>query len=418
MIQKIKDFLFKNTSDKQIAIKNTIWLSVGEMGTRIIKLILFIYAARILSVSEWGAFSYAFALIGVFAVFSDIGLNSILIREVARKSEKIPTLISSGFFLKIGLSLISSICLILFTLITGKDSVKELAVVLALLLFIDSIKEFGFSLNRATEKMEKEAIIKIVSASILILASGLALHYSPTARSLTTGYIFGSAIGSTLLFISIKKLLTHISFSIKKEDMLSLLKESLPLGIVAIFSTITISTDTIILGFFKDITEVGYYTAAQKPFQVLLVLPYLISVATLPILSRVAQTDAKRFTLLLKKITSISAVVVAIPAVIFIVFAPIIITQLFGTTYTTAIPLLQIIAFSAVAIIPSVFFSNALIAKGKQKLLITFFIGSSIINLSLSFILIPLYGMYGAAITYTATQMLTSIYCINKIRRI
>lgn len=418
MFRTIKDFLFKNTSDKQTVIKNTIWLSIGEIGTRLLKLTLFVYAARVLSVSEWGVFSYALALIGIFSIFSDIGLNAILLREVARKSEKVSSYISSGFFLKLGLSLLSAILLILFTIVAGKESVREIAPVVALLLFIDSMREFGFALNRATEKMEREAIIKITSAIILLIASGLTIYYSPTAYALTIGYVLGSIIGIILLFISTKKLLTHISLPIKKTEVMSLLKEAFPIGIVAVFGTILISTDTIILGQFRDMAEVGYYAAAQKPLQVLLVLPQLIALALLPVLARTAQSNTTKFNSALTKTTLSATLLILIPTAICILFAPFIITNLFGNEYMPAIPLLQIIAISAAASIPSVFFSNALIAQGKQKLLIKFFIVGGIINIALSFSLIPLYGMYGAAIAYSTTQIFSSIYFMIKSKKL
>lgn len=417
MFKKIKNFLLQNTSDKQTVIKNTIWLSIGEIGVRVLKLALFIYAARVLGVTEWGIFSYALAMIGIFSIFSDIGINSILLREVAQKTEKVSLYISHGFFIKLGLSIISSLLLVGFTLIFGKESIKEIIPIVAILLFIDSMREFGFALNRATEKMETEAFVKIISTIILITTSGIAIYKSPTAQSLIFGYVIGASIGIVLLFISIKKFYIHISLNIKKDTVLFVLKEAFPIGIVAVFGTILISTDTLILGQLRDMTEVGYYTAAQKPLQVLSILPVLIASALLPLLSRTAKIDNDRFNIVLRKTMLASVVIISIPTILCILFAPFIITKLFGIEYSPAIIPLQIIAISAIASIPSIFFSNALIAKGKQKLLIRFFIIGGLTNIILSLSLIPQYGMYGAAIAYTCAQIISNTYFMTKAKK-
>ena len=44
-MQQLKQFLFSNTSNKQTALKNSFWLTVSEVGSRLIKLAVFVYAA-------------------------------------------------------------------------------------------------------------------------------------------------------------------------------------------------------------------------------------------------------------------------------------------------------------------------------------------------------------------------------------
>ena len=55
-IDKLKKFLFANQTPDQTIAKNTIWLVVGKIGTRLLRTILVIYAARILGAANWGVF--------------------------------------------------------------------------------------------------------------------------------------------------------------------------------------------------------------------------------------------------------------------------------------------------------------------------------------------------------------------------
>ena len=62
-MQKIKNFLFKNTNTKQTIAKNTFWLFFGEIIGRILKLGIVVFATRKLGVEGWGLFSYSLAYV-------------------------------------------------------------------------------------------------------------------------------------------------------------------------------------------------------------------------------------------------------------------------------------------------------------------------------------------------------------------
>ena len=189
-MERIKNFLFINTNTKQTVIKNTLWLFIGEFGVRILKLFLFAFAARKLGASEWGTFSYALALMGMFAVISDIGINTVILRETAKKSDNINEYISTGFFLKIGLSVISSMALLAMLLFLKSDNgVRVLIPITCLILFFDSIREFGFAINRAFEKMEIEAFVKLVTTVILIFFGIILIIKEGKAISLSYAYL-------------------------------------------------------------------------------------------------------------------------------------------------------------------------------------------------------------------------------------
>ncbi|HCX45466.1 TPA: flippase, partial [Patescibacteria group bacterium] len=43
-------------------VKNTLWLTGGEVTGRLIRAVLVVYAARTLGASDWGTFSYVLSL--------------------------------------------------------------------------------------------------------------------------------------------------------------------------------------------------------------------------------------------------------------------------------------------------------------------------------------------------------------------
>ncbi len=407
-MQRLKKFLFTNTSNKQTVVKNGLWLLVGEFGSRVLKLGVFMYAARALGVIEWGMFSYGLALMGTFSIFSDIGMNAILLREVSKKSDLMHRYISTGFYIKGVLSVISSI-LVLTTLFFIKDTALIVLIPLvALMLFIDSMREFGYTINRSFERMEVEAGIKIVSTLLLAIVATYTLFMRPDAQSLMVAYIFAGILSLILLYATVRKYTTTLIHSFDRSLVRTILIESWPIGIIAVFGTILSSIDTLLLGWLTDTTQVGYYAAAQKPLQLLWLVPSLMATALLPFFSRSVTNSEKSFAEVLGRAISIALVLILPLVLLTILLARPIILILFGTQYISAIPLLQIIAVSAIATIPSMFISNALIAYRKQKMILQFIAIGAVSNIILSLILIPHYGMYGAALSFTISQIIAN----------
>lgn len=418
-MKKIKQFLFKNTSTKQTVVKNTFWLFTGEIGVRILKLLLFIYAARKLGTSEWGVFSYSLALMSTFSIISDIGVNSILTREVSRKTEQLKEYISTSLVLKLGLSVISSIGLLLIVIFINEDNpVKVLIPITAIILFFDSIREFGFSLNRAFEKMEVEAFIKLLTNLILILFGIFFISISPKAISLSYSYVISGIIGVFIIYINLKDHFKNILANFSKKILPLIFKEAIPIAIIGIIGTIMTNLDMIILGWFSTSSEIGIYSAAQKPIQIIYLVPALLTTAIFPVFSRLAITDKEKMKGVIKKSVKISLLMAIIINIgIFLIGGPIF-KIMFGPQYLNSIPLLKIMGLAIISGAPGIIISNAIFAIGEQKELLKFVLISLILNIIMCLILIPKFGITGAAISVTMAQTIGNTILIIRSKKI
>src|SRR3989344_3044722 len=99
---EIKSLFFDNLTIGQTIFKNTFWLALGEGISKLLRAALLIYAARALGAEEYGEFSFALAFIGLFAIFSALGLPRIVVRELSRDKEKekeLPSIMSLRAFM-------------------------------------------------------------------------------------------------------------------------------------------------------------------------------------------------------------------------------------------------------------------------------------------------------------------------------
>lgn len=417
-MEKIRQFLFVNLNTKQTVIKNTFWLFVSEFGMKVLKLGLFIYATRKLGVHEWGLFSYMLALMGFFSIISDIGINAVLLRETVRKSENQSKYISTGFFLKLSLSIISSLALLSVFIFLREDSVvRALIPITAFLLFIDSIREFGFSLNRALEKMEVEAITRVSTTLLLVFLGFFFIKTNPQASSLFYAYIIASVVGVLVMYLSLKKYFQNLLLNFKKELLLPIWKEAWPVGIAATLGTIMASTDILILGWFESSEQIGIYSTAQKLTQVIYLLPILASTAMLPFLARFANSDLEKMKSVTHKMIKTSFVFTLPVVILCFLFGKPVFDILFGNQYIESVYVFKIMSLAILTIAPSSIINNAVFAEGKQRKLIPFICVSLGLNIILCLLTIPSFGINGAALSATVAYTLGNLLLISNYKK-
>jgi O-antigen/teichoic acid export membrane protein len=416
-MEKLKQFFFKKNNVKQTVVKNTIWLFLGEFGSRLLKMVVYIYAARALGTSEWGIFSYALALMTLFSVMCDIGVNSVLLRETAKQTPESEKYISTSFFLKIVLSFLSAAgLLVLIFFLKNEAGVRVVIPIVALMLFLDSMREFGFALNRAFENMEVEAATKIISNIALVVAGFIFISHFRTAVSVAWAYVVAGVVGIVIMYFSIRFHLTNLLPNFRKNLLVPIFKEGWPIATVGIFGTIMTSIDTIILGWFKNSHEIGLYSAAQKPIQLIYLVPGLVSTALMPVFSRLSSTDKEKMRLVVGRAVMFSLAFSVPISVGGILFGSEIITLLFGASYAGAANIFKIMVPAILAGAPGVIVSNAIFAEGKQKKILQFIIIGAIANIILCLLLIPPLGIYGGAISVTVAQLLGNIFMILSAR--
>ncbi len=409
MIKKIKSFLFENKSTRQTVAKNTFWLFFGEISSRVLRGAIVIYAARVLGADGWGVFSYAITFAALFTIFSDLGLGAILTRESAKNPELRPQYLSTSLFIKLSLVGIS-VVLIIFAapLFTKIPSAKTLLPIVALILVFDGLREFGFSLNRAMEKMESEAFTKTVT-NLLITALGfLFLMTSKTAESLAWSYTIGSAVGFLIMIWTLRKYFTNLVSNFSKKLLWPIFSAAWPFTLMGILGAIMLNTDTIMLGWYKTAEELGFYSAAQRPIQLIYILPSLIGTAVFPSFARLAKRDNEKFRQILEK--SIGMVLmVGLPIILGgLIVGKDLMLLVFGNEYLPAVTTFKILLITILFVFPGAFLGNAIFAYDAQKKFIGFLAIGALGNILFNYLLIPRFGIEGSAIATVAAQLLAN----------
>lgn len=398
-------------------IKNAVWLFSGQAIGRALRAILIVVAARTLGVSDWGVFAYAISLAATFTVFSDIGINALLVREGSRNAKLAIKYLATGLVIK--LTLIAVLATLVFLLKDVIIRIPEATVLIPLIIVIfaiDSLRDFVSALARFTERMDIEAKGQIITNMGIVTFGLLFLAASPSSASLALGYVLGTFLGLVVVFLPLKSYFKGIFREFSRPLVRSIIVSAWPFGLVGLMGVIMINTDILVLGAIGQATDVGLYAAAQKPVQLLYLIPSVLAAAFFPTMSREAG-DTGQFRSTLEKGLK-SAYIFAIPLAFGgVLTASPIISFLYGPEFLLSYSSFAILSLTFLFVFPSVFFANALFARGSQKVFYGYLAIGVLVNIALNLILIPYLGIIGCALATLIVQAFLFIYGVVHLKR-
>ncbi|MFA7201415.1 MAG: flippase [Candidatus Paceibacterota bacterium] len=417
MIQRVKSFLLENKTTGQTIAKNTFWLFFGSILSRFLKAVILIYAARVMGTTEWGVFSYVLSLAALFTIFVDFGINAIITRESARDISLQHKYFSTALLVKI-LFLFIVICAVV---LGAPYFVKqhEVLILIPLTLFmlgLDGLRDFGATLSRAWDRMEVESFVQVFTNAIIALVGFLSLYISRTAYSLVWGYVAGTGLGMIVAFYPYRSYFKNLWNNFDKKLAKKILVSCWPFGMLGVMGAIMLNTDTIMVGWFGTIDDVGYYGAAQRIIQIIYMIPALLATAFFPSMSR-AIKDSELLRKLLERGVSL-LMLFAIPLTVggFLLSRQII-QLLYGSLYYSAAGPFGILSLTFVPAFIAIMFGNAFFALNKEKKLIAYVLIGIFGNFLFNLLLIPLFGIEGAAISTVLNQVILTLYLIHFLRK-
>ena len=420
MLQRLRSFLFNNTTTKQTVAKNTVWLSISNFGGRLIKAAIIIYGARVLGTAGWGVFSYAVTLAGFITIFMDPGVNALLMREGSKAGEEERlSLFSTTLVMKLCL-LVLGVAVIIFIapFFSTLPGAKALLPLVALILSFDTIRDFLSSYIRSQEKMEWEAFIFLLTNAAIVVFGFIFLSLATTARSFAWGYVAGTAFGAAIAIVILRRSFRSVFSRFSGRLVGPIIRSAWPFAITGALGLLLTNTDVLIISWMRSASEVGIYSAAIRVIQILYLVPITLQFATMPVFSRLANRDDRKFRTTLERVIG-SIFLVSIPLAIGgAILGTQIMGLVFGNDYRPGGLAFTILMLTMLVDYPATIISAAIFAYDHQKsLIVTSAIGGTA-NVVLDLLLIPPFGIAGSAVATIIAQTLANGYLWRTMKRL
>ena len=399
--------------------KNTGVLLVSQIASYILGFFFVMYTARYLGAGGFGILSFALAFTGIFGVFSDLGLSTLTVREVARDKTLASKYLGNIAVVKIILVVITfGLIAITINLLGYPEQTIKVVYLVALSFIFGAFSNMFNSIFQAYEKMEYVSVGRILSSALMLAGALFAISYGFDVVGFASIYFIVSVIVLGYSFVvcvwKFAKPKIEVDWSFWKPTI----KEALPFGLSSIFVTIYYWIDSVMLSLMKGNEVVGWYNAAYRLILIPLFIPSILNVVIFPVMSRfyISSKDSLRFTSeRYFKYMAIAGFPIGVGTTLL---ADRIILLIFGVGYMNSIIALQILIWSSVFIFLSGAFARLLETSNRQITITKITAINASANVVLNLILIPRFSYIGASIATVITEfsaLMLGIIACSKI---
>lgn len=415
--------LLKIISNNKVLVKNFTSLSLLQLANYIFPVITLPYLVRVLGPEKYGVINFAAAFSAYFVIITDYGFNLSATQEISvnrNDKEKVSEIFSSVLTIKIILFFLSSG---IFFLIVNMFELFSNDAGLYSIMFIGvvGIVLFPLWVYQSVEQMKYILIINVAIRSVTVVSIFLLVKVENDYLLLAVIYTITQVMtGITGLFFAIRKFDLRYLFP-SKVQLLEQLKKGWNLFLSSIWINLYTTSNVFILGLFAPNSVVGYYSAADKvriAFQGIL---SSMSQSVFPYVNKLLAESYQKFLSFNRKLLKISVMIGIIISSSLFLFAEPIVKIVLGNEYSPSVIVLRIIAWLPLIIfLSNVFGIQTMLPLNYQKRFSQILFLAALINLMISFSIVPSYFEIGTAVSMLVTEIFVtlSFYIFIRMKRI
>lgn len=381
----------------------------------IVWLLLRIVLARELPVREFGLFYAVLAFVSMFTFLRDLGMSEAQVKFIPRFiSQKAGGALKGLVYFVLSVQAVSGTLFFIGFMLAAPALTQhyfrspigfDILVLLGLWFILEGMTESMTYAFNATLNIVQQMSMDFFQAVSVLLITSLLLSRGHGVHSPALGYLLSSAIVAILYWPVLRKKVLSSSFGEKLSLGWGRIKDyltySLPLvpasaAIDFFFSNMTVA----LLTMFTSLEQVALYTAALAASKLLRHVYEPIRNTLFPIASELWETERKDklsegIGLLYKY-----ALVMTLPlAGVLVAFPEELLRVLFGEGFVAASPVLQLLAPTMVILTFAVTIEAVFMGVGKSGDAAKQIYVGGVLNIILGLLLIPRFGMVGAAVT-------------------
>lgn len=389
----------------QKVFKNSSWIIFGQIFQMILSFLVGAYTARYLQPENYGLINLGLSYVTIFSSISSLGIEGILINEMINNPDKEGSILGTSIVLRLVSSFLSIISLICFFAITNFNTM-EMAIItviqsFSLLFNIYEWFEYWFQ----SKLLSKYAVIsRIIAAVVVALIRIIFIHLNLSVLFFALVQIFNTFSCFILLYILFKKN-SSIELKYDKEYAKKILRKGFPFLLSSLCIILYARMDKIMIGYYLGETNVGFYTAAVTLSELINFVPQSIITSARPVIFESAKDSEFKYKRRIIQLYCIVFYFCLLVCLFIFIFSDWIVELVYGIEYISASISFKILSFANIFSLLGVARTILLVCQNKMSYLKNFTFLGSLTNLILNMILIPIYGISGAAIATFFTQL-------------
>ncbi len=394
--------------------KNVFSLQLSRLLSKLFQIFFLAVAARFLGTGGFGQWSLIFLLVGFFSLIADFGIDRMTVRDIARERDNARKYLTNTFVFKF-LVLLPSTCLFLVTIrflnnpdtsfgfflvqfFTRPDETQTLFQLALVLLYIGVWTSPFSSIIQAYEKIYILSIIDILQGMITSIFGVILLYLGFGIKILLILYIGIALIRLIVLVFVTRGMLGGFWHPVQLNFMRYLLKAAFPFAILGIVAVIHWKVDYFMISKMLGEEDLGLYAAAYKVFENIVLVGFSFNAALYPTISALFSESREKLRRVYAKMQKYFIIVSLPVAILGYTFAEEIVFFLYGSQYGTSVNVMKILSLGFTVLFFTI--PMRLIINNSEFImkLVPYSVFTTSLNIVLNLIMIPRYGIIGAAI--------------------
>jgi O-antigen/teichoic acid export membrane protein len=398
-----------NTTGRTIA-KNATVMMISQLITWVMALALTIFLPRYLGAEAIGKYQLASSVWAVASIGIAFGMDTMLIKEIARDPERGNELLTNSSILRLIFYVLGFVLVSIYVRSVGYSAETiQVVNIVSLSMLIGLISGVFGSILQAYERMEFFSLSDIVSKAVLTVASIAALLMGYRVIAIAWIGVIGSFFALAVQVYGLSRIQT-LKFVFRPNLFGWIMKSSLPYLLVSGFFVAYNQVDVIILSLLINETQIGWYSAAKRLYGTFLFIPTVLVTAIFPAFSRLYKTDQDELHRLLSRSLDILLLVgIPVGLGVFAIADPLIVL-LFGRDFTNAGPVLAIMGISMIATHLDAILGKYYISIDRQIIWTWVMAIAAVLTIPLDLVFIPWFqshfgiGAMGGGLSYLVTE--------------
>ncbi|MFQ5649580.1 MAG: flippase [bacterium] len=389
-------------------LSNSALVLGGEVADRILRLLLVLFAPRLLGDAAYGKFHFAIMYTNLFLILADFGVHQLLVRDISRDRSKSQHLTSNGLTLKLILASVTIVLLYLITSFSGKPSADVAAVhLMGWAMIAGSFSEFFASVFRAHQRMSYDVIATLIFGAVVNAVGLTVLFMGYNFVILCSVYLLAQMVRLLYCLGVMQFRFVKLRLGFDFATIKYLGTESFTFGILYFFALLYTNVDSTMLSFMTNDETTGWYGVAYRLINAMMFIPVALMKVVFPALSQYFNESMEKFRALFERSFKVMLLVGFSLASLVYATADRIILLMWGEEFLPAAGALKILVWSNAIIFVGTVQTHTTRASNHQSFTAKVVAVSAVLNILLNFALIPRYSLYGAAFATIASELFT-----------
>ncbi len=388
-------------------LMNSLWLMLERISLSLSGIFVSVYVARYLGPAQYGLISYLLSVIAIGVPLVQLGADTVLFNRVAKRVHSGIRLMLASMRIRRQLFAVIAVPLMAWALLT-QDRTSQIMMALMLVSAYFSVQDVYKIYYDALLKSKLNTMINNVALLLSIIMRLVLVNMALPLVWFAVPYVFSSLLPylvRSVLFHRSRPPLRPIAKRHQRGYGRYLLKVGLPLAVSGLSIVIYTRIDQIMLGNYLGEHSVGLYSAAITLSQGWVFVPMALITSMLPSVAgaRTQQLKEERIRLLYLVVLLLSAPVILLLSL----FPTQLVVLLFGENFRETATILALCSVTSLFSVMGTVSYQAIVLFGGYRFIAIKMPLAALANVVMNIVLIPRYGIHGAAISTLITEFVS-----------